>query len=174
MPQTVWYLRRGRAVFGSLTESGTLGACGVRGSESLLGLESLLGESMPHSVWALTDVVLCSIDVTAFKAWMGRLGSPMGAVLELALRESGRRAADRQALEGTAVQRIARFLLTSHQASGPDDPLDVQQRVVARVLGMRPETFSRALARLRDGRAVARGRSVRIANLDALKKFANI
>jgi CRP-like cAMP-binding protein len=147
-------------------------SCAVRGPETLLGIEVLLGQPVPYQVWSLTDVVLCAIDAAQFRAWTGSLNTPIGAVLDMTLREASRRVADRQALEGTAVQRIARFLVASHEAGSPDDPLDLQQRIIARVLSMRPETLSRAMAKLREDDALEPGRNVRIKDLDALRRLA--
>ncbi len=172
-PDVVWYLRRGRVALGSVTESGADSSCAVRGPETLLGLEVLLGDPVPYQVWTLTDVVLCAIDAGQFRSWTGSLQTPMGAVLDLTLREAARRIADRQALEGTAVQRIARFLVASYDAGTPDEPLDLQQRVIARVLSMRPETLSRAMAKLREENALGPGRNVSIADIDALRRIAS-
>lgn len=171
-PDVIWYLRRGRVALGTVTESGMDASCAVRGPETLLGIEVLLGQPVPYQVWSLTDVVLCAIDAAQFRAWTGSLNTPIGAVLDMTLREASRRVADRQALEGTAVQRIARFLVASHEAGSPDDPLDLQQRIIARVLSMRPETLSRAMAKLREDDALEPGRNVRIKDLDALRRLA--
>lgn len=176
-PERIWLLRRGTIVFGCTARDGSLGSCGVRGAGALLGLEGLLqGGVMPHGVWALTELVACSVDLGTFRRWISldMDGSPGGVVLALALRESSMRSMDRQNLDGPAVQRVARFLWMSHQVTSGEDPLELQQNVVARVLGMRPETLSRALATLRRRRAIAEGRRLQIAEPSALRRLAGL
>ena len=92
-------------------------------------------------------------------------------MLELALGEAGQRGTERSQLGGTAVERVARFLLLRARVSeGP--VLDVPQRVLARTLGMSAETLSRALARLRTEGAISRSRPVQVADADVLERLA--
>jgi CRP-like cAMP-binding protein len=168
----VWYLRRGQVVLGSTSESGGDLSCAVRGPDTLLGIENLVGHPVPYQISALTDVVLCALEAAAFREWVGTLGTPMGAVLELALREAGRRVAERHALEGTAVRRVARFLVQRHEADGSGEALHTPQHVLAHILGMRPETLSRALARLRELGVIGAGRGVRVVDNDQLRRLA--
>jgi CRP/FNR family transcriptional regulator, cyclic AMP receptor protein len=170
-PSSVWYVRRGQVVLGSISESGSDQSSAVRGPDTLLAFEALLGEPVPYRITALTDVVLCVIEASAFRDWVGTLSSPMGAVLELALSEAHSRAAERHALEGTAVRRVSRFLLDRHRKNGNGAGM-IPQHVLARVLGMRPETLSRALATLRKSGAIAPGRGVRVADSSRLEKLA--
>jgi CRP-like cAMP-binding protein len=93
-------------------------------------------------------------------------------VLELALREAGCRVAERHALEGTAVRRVARFLLQRQEVDERADALRTPQHVLAHILGMRPETLSRALARLRETGVIAPGRGVRVVDDDKLRRLA--
>lgn len=170
-PQCVWYLRRGQVVFGSIDESGTDHSSAVRGPDTLLAVEALLGEPVPYRISALTDVVLCAIEPDALREWVGSLESPMGTVLELALRESGKRAVERQALEGTAVRRLARYLLDRQRKNG-NGAMSTPYHVLARVLGMRPETLSRAMSQLRKTGAIAPGRGARIIDGQRLEQLA--
>ena len=74
----------------------------------------------------------------------------------------------------SAPQRIADFLLDQiSAASGPADiALPYEKSLIANRLGMQPESFSRALARLRDvGVTVARD-NVHIGNIEKLAEFA--
>ena len=169
-PKSIWYLRRGQVVLGSINESGSEQATAVRGPDTLLGIEALLGDPVPYRITALTDVVLCTIDADAFREWVGSLGSPMGTVLELALRESARRVAERQGVEGTAVRRVSRFLIQRHEQNGSAQRMPLH--VLANVLGMRAETLSRALGELRASGALAPGRGIKIADLGELRRVA--
>lgn len=170
-PDRVIYLRRGLAVLSSESEVGSEVPCAVRGSETMLGLEGALGRSVPYEVRSLTDVALCSLKTESFKEWLGPLDSPLGAALRLSVEEAMRRAGERQAIRGTAIQRVARFLLeTRVQRSGSSD--DVPLGVLARCLGMRPETLSRALSELRAIGALALEREIRIADPETLRRAA--
>jgi CRP-like cAMP-binding protein len=171
-PPAVLYLRRGQVVLSSTASSGAEVSCAVRGPDTLLGLEALMDLPMPYQVWALTDVVLCSLDADAFKSWIGSTKSPIGATLGFSLQEAARRVGERQALQGTAVKRVARFLVQHAEAANDGEALRTPQRVLAGILGMRAETLSRALAELRDAGALAPGRSVRVRDHERLKKLA--
>lgn len=170
---SILYLRRGQVVLSTTAASGAEVSCAVRGPDTLLGLEALVDAPMPYQVWALTDVVLCMLDADAFATWVGSTRSPLGATLGFALKEASRRVGERQALEGTAVQRVARFLLQHSEAANGGEPLRTPQRLLAGILGMRPETLSRALSELRLAGALAAGRGgLRIRDLERLRQLA--
>jgi len=171
-PEAVVYLRRGQVVLSSNAASGAEVSCAVRGPDTLLGLELLLDQPMPYQVWALTDVAYCTLDHAAAEAWLGDRGTPAGAALTYALEESARRVGERQALQGPALRRVARFLLQHSEADGSDEALKTPHRVLAGMLGMRPETLSRTLADLRAAGALARGRVVRVASVERLRELA--
>jgi CRP-like cAMP-binding protein len=139
----------------------------------MLGLEGAFGHAMHYEVRALTDVALCSLDVDSFKRWIGPLDSMLGTVLRLSLEEAMRRAGERQAVEGTALRRVARFL-TQATTEGPNEgePRDIPLGVLANILGMRPETLSRALSELRAAGALASGRTLRVVNREKLRLAA--
>lgn len=172
-PETVIYLRRGQVVLSSNAASGAEVSCAVRGPDTMLGLELLLDQPMPYQVWALTDVAYCTLDRTAAEAWVGERKTPAGAALTYSLEESARRVGERQALQGPALRRVARFLLQHSEADGSGEPLKTPHRVLAGMLGMRPETLSRTLADLRAAGALARGRTVHIASLERLRELAD-
>lgn len=172
IPERVVLLRRGKVVLSSHAESGRELSCAVRGSDSLLGLESVLHRPVPYEVRALTDVALCFVDAASFKTWIGPLDSPLGTVLRYSLEEMLRRASERQAVEGTALRRVARFLLQTTETDG--EPLTVPQGVLASVLGMRPETLSRALADLKASGALAPGRKIGVKDLERLRVAAEV
>ncbi len=170
VPDRVYFVRRGSVLVSSLAESGDEILCSVRGAGSLLGLELVRRQPTDYEAWALGEVELCAMEARSFAAWLGGLDSPAGAVLTLALAEGAERRAERVALAGPAHARVARFLV--ERARAGDRPLAVKQRVLARMLGLRAETVSRVLARLRSAGALAPGRGVRIADLSLLERFA--
>lgn len=170
-PTSAWLIRDGQVLLRATDESGAELWCAVRTAGQMIGLELLTGAPSPYRAMALTDVKACALDARAVKAWVGRLDTPGGALLELALGEAGQRGTERSQLGGTAVERVARFLLLRARVS--DGPvLDVPQRVLARTLGMSAETLSRALARLRTEGAISRSRPVQVADTDVLERLA--
>jgi CRP-like cAMP-binding protein len=174
VPEAVVYLRRGQVVLSSSAASGAEVSCAVRGPDTMLGLELVLGHPMPYQVWALTDVAYCTLDRDAAEAWIGERTTPAGAALTYSLEEAARRVGERQALQGPALRRVARFLLQHTEAEGSDgEPLKTPHRVLAGMLGMRPETLSRSLADLRTAGALARGRTVHVSNLERLRELAD-
>jgi len=172
VPANVVYLRRGQVVLTASTASGRDLSCAVRGPNTMLGLEGLLEQRMPYEIRALSDVALCSVDTDSFKAWVGPLDSPVGTVLRLSLDEAMRRAGERHAIEGTAVRRVARFLDEAIGTQRSGEPLPIPLAVLANVLGMRPETMSRALAELRAAGALGDGRSVHVVDREKLRLAA--
>lgn len=172
-PEATLYLRRGQVVLSSTAASGAEVSCAVRGPDTMLGLELLLNQPMPYQVWALTDVAYCSLDRAAAEVWIGSRNTPAGAALVYSLEEAARRVGERQALQGSAVRRVARFLLQHAEADDGGETLETPHRVLAGMLGMRPETLSRALADLRTAGALARGRTVRIADVGRLRGLAD-
>jgi CRP-like cAMP-binding protein len=166
------FLRRGRVAISSRTAKGDPVPYAVRGAGSLLGLEGVLGAGVPYSVSALTDVALCAVGAPAFHDWIGSLASPLGAAFLHAVREASRRSSERQGVEGTALGRVARFLVQSSEAGGTDESDEIPLGVLAQVLRMRAETLSRALSRLRAMGALAPGRGTRISNLKRLREAA--
>ena len=76
----------------------------------------------------------------------------------------------------TAAQRVADFLLKFGRPAGPDAARAVVQlpydkQLIANRLGMKPETFSRALSALRDQGVQVDGARVEIRNPRALQQF---
>ncbi|MEB2310907.1 MAG: Crp/Fnr family transcriptional regulator [Sorangiineae bacterium] len=173
LPEATWYLRSGQVLL-SVTTGAAAGTCMVRGAGALLGLEALLGEPSVCEAHALTEIKVCALSAKDFKSWVGPMASPQGVVLTLALREASRQTAERIALEGSATQRVARFLLSRHVAGLGDQAITIQKQLLARVLGMRPETLSRSLAELRERGVVARGRRISIIDLPALEQIAAV
>lgn len=73
----------------------------------------------------------------------------------------------------SSPQRVASFLLNLCPASGKDVHFELpfEKSLIARRLGMQPETFSRALAKLRKIGVETHGAAVFVANTATLKEF---
>lgn len=139
-----------------------LGAA-VRGPRSLLGFESLRGQQARASVEALTDTVVCT---------SARLPASASALLQLTVDELLRAGRDGDLRSGSAVSRVARFVLDSGSliASGQHAPFS--KRHVAALLGLRPETMSRCLRALKNAGVIASDRDVRILDEPRLRELA--
>lgn len=74
----------------------------------------------------------------------------------------------------TTVERVAEFLLTlaEPEASRADVPLPLDKALIAGRLGMRPETFSRALARLRVEGVDEVDGVIKVSDLTRLRRLA--
>ncbi|MBS2026612.1 MAG: Crp/Fnr family transcriptional regulator [Deltaproteobacteria bacterium] len=120
------------------------GPASVRGPTSLLGAEALRGGTACARAVALTPVKLCTLSVDALKHWVGDALSPARAMMELSLDEQAASQSDRHDQSGKCLARVSRFLL--ERAASP--PVKLTKTAIARMLHMRPETYSRSLRRL--------------------------
>jgi CRP-like cAMP-binding protein len=164
VPDAVWYVKSGLVLVSSMDGGGSETSCSLRGPGALLGLETLLGAPVEYEAWALTEVAVCRLksdEVATFAR-----GPLAPALLQLSVEELVRRQRERIGIRGRAVARLARFLLSA------PGPFEVEHQVLARMLGMRAETFSRALAQLESSGAVADRRTMSIADPVLLKQMA--
>jgi CRP-like cAMP-binding protein len=171
VPSQIVLLRRGQVVLSASAGAGRDVSCAVRGPGTLLGLDAVLERELPYEVRALTHVAACSVGAESFKAWMGPLDSPLGVAFRLSLEETARRTGERQAVEGTSVRRVARFLCEATDDGDREAP-GIPLGVLASILGMRAETLSRALAELRDRGILAPGRKICVSDPAALRRAA--
>jgi CRP-like cAMP-binding protein len=141
----------------------------LRGPRSVFGLESLTDAPAPSDVWAVTPSRLCSVPAEAFRAWLGPEDSPGRAVIELLARDLLHRRAEASFHVGDGTPRLARLLLALEEGDAPRVP----KRVLARVLGMRPETVSRCLRRLAEAGAVD-PRRVQVRDRALLTRLARV
>jgi len=74
----------------------------------------------------------------------------------------------------SSTQRIANYLLRSHQTLGKPDSftLELEKRRIAALLGMTPENLSRGFAALKNHGVVVDGQIVRITDVPRLTKYA--
>jgi CRP-like cAMP-binding protein len=141
----------------------------LRGPSSLLCTEALQSEPSPYEVRALSRVKICGISGDALSQWMGPERSAARVILDLVLSESRQQRDEVNWRNGDCLSRVARFAL-AHARFLAERPNAVRKQVVARLLGMRPETLSRCLTRLEADGVVDASRGVRV--LDARRLAA--
>jgi CRP-like cAMP-binding protein len=168
----VWFVKSGTVVlqresYGHETE-GHVRA--VRFAGTFIGLEGLVNDVYVDTARASTAVVLCGATRRGMDAWLGPKGSPARTALEITLRANCADQVRRSATDGNATKRVAAWLCDE----GPRaTTATLPRRLVADLLGMRPETFSRALTRLsKVGAVVTTRTTVRIVDQDLLVRMA--
>ncbi|MFL5408135.1 MAG: Crp/Fnr family transcriptional regulator [Myxococcales bacterium] len=133
----------------------------LRGPSSLLCPEAASGDASPFEVRAVTRVRMCSISRKNLDRWLTPAGSPARVMFELLLVETRLQRTDEALREGDCLRRVARFVLDNARFL-EDRPDAVPKRVLARLLGMRPETLSRCLTRLEQCGAIDASAGVRV------------
>ena len=171
----IWFVKRGTVVLTRQDRPGAGSGEGrvhaVRFPGTFIGLEALVTGSYVDTARAATDVVLCGATRDGMDAWLGPKGTPSRTALEVTLRTSCRDQIRRSGADGSAVSRVASWLADE----GPRGvTLSLPRRVIADLLGMRPETLSRALATLTQRGAIETTRTtLRITDADRLLEAAN-
>jgi len=96
------------------------------------------------------------------------------AVLELAACYHGVVRAYKSIKLRTAVERLANYLLVQHRRQGEKGiiTLPVEKRILASMLGMRPENLSRAFATLKPYGVAVEGTDIRFQKIDDLQTLA--
>jgi CRP-like cAMP-binding protein len=128
-------------------------------------------KASPHEVRALSRVKICGIAGDALSQWVGPDKSAARVVLDLLLSESRQQRDEVNWRQGDCLSRVARFAL-AHARFLADRPNAVRKQVVARLLGMRPETLSRCLTRLETDGMLDATRGVRVVDARRLATLA--
>lgn len=188
VPSTVWFLKSGAVLLSALASSGHETYCALRSTGDLVGTEGMVDRQSPYESWAFGHVVACRLPIAQFRDWLGVDLTPTAAVLGIFVEEMRRLHEDRALLVGDAVSRVARYLLArlrdanartarlDGQAamppapSTPDEPLG--KGLLARLLGIRAETLSRALHQLRELGAIRDDREISVADPHLLERLA--
>jgi CRP/FNR family cyclic AMP-dependent transcriptional regulator len=168
-PRAAYFIKEGFVSLSSVSPRGSEVALTLRGPTSLICTEALRGEPSPQEVRAISRVKLCGIAGDALGQWVGPEKSPARAILDLLLTEGRLQREEVNYRQGDCLARVARFALANAQFLA-DRPNAVRKQVVARLLGMRPETLSRCLTRLEKDGVVDASRGVRV--LDARRLAA--
>jgi CRP-like cAMP-binding protein len=162
--QQVWFVKQGAIALsrkgGENHAEGRVHA--VRFAGGFVGLEALVSDRYHDSARATEDAILCGITRAALDGWLEARSGPARAVLELVLRAQCGEPPRRAPPDGSAIQRVATWLVDEEPRGAS---LRLPRRIIADLLGMRPETLSRALAAL-TGRGVIAATRTEIAVLD--------
>ena len=164
----VWFIKTGTVVLARAMgdSSGEESARAVRHAGSFLGLEALVQPTYLDSARAATRTTLCGAPREAVDGWLGAPGTPARTALEQVLRTQAEEVPRGASPDGNAVRRVARWLV---EEAREDLAPGIPRRFVANLLGMVPETFSRALARLAEAGAIeVTRRTLRIRDRQAL------
>ena len=160
-PRTVYFVKEGFVALSAVSPKGSELVLTLRGPTSLLCTEALTNEPSAYEVRALSRVKLCGIAGDAMNQWIGPERSPARAVLDLMLAESRMQREEVNFRQGDCMSRVARFALAHHKFLA-ERPNAVRKQVVARLLGMRPETLSRCLTRLEQDGVIDASRGVKV------------
>ena len=164
----VWFVKAGTVVLSRGDGDGRARA--VRSAGAFVGLEALVTDCYVDSAQASTDVVLCGATRDGMDAWLGAPGTPARTALELTLRASCADPVRRAGPDGNATARVAQWLC---EADPRSSTAALPRKQLADLLGMRPETLSRALASLVERGAIATTRrSVSILDAELLARLA--
>ncbi|MFO0610837.1 MAG: Crp/Fnr family transcriptional regulator [Polyangiales bacterium] len=165
----VWYLRRGSvALYRDAGPEGGEFPWVIRKAGALVGEEALVQDDFSDTAVALTAGAACVGRRDELRAWIDRGGDAARTVLSLVIRARVEAAPRPSTPDGSAPRRVARWL--ADEARGGCAP-PLPRHVLAGLLGMKPETLSRALAALaRAGAVRVTRREVRV--VDAARLLA--
>lgn len=161
----------------------------VRGREdgaevllNLLGKGDTIAEcafcaSDRHSFSAetVTRSRLLSIDVEAVSACLAEDPSVASVLLRMQQRHLEMMMDQLEQMKlMSAAQRVAVFMLrlARNASGGARVKLPYEKSLIAKLLGMNPESFSRALSKLKEVGLVVDGREVAIASIERLRRFS--
>jgi CRP-like cAMP-binding protein len=162
----VFFIRRGTVM---LTRGDQARA--VRKDGTFVGLESLVDGTYADSANVMAPTMICAVDRTAFESWLGEPGAPVRVAFMQILGEAASALPRPTARADAATKRVAHWLATA----APDGEQRVPRRHTAELLGMVPETLSRALARLAaEGLIDVGRRGVRVDDMAGLRRRAGL
>ena len=147
------FLRRGSVKFSVTTGDGQEQILGLGDSGHILGMEALNDAVASSTVTALTEVLVCQIPIGQAKQILMRNPSVLMRLVaylnqELAL--AGNMIRNFGVLN--AQERVVWFILSLIPANWQPDsgiPLPLPRKDIAQMLGLRAETFSRQLGRIK-------------------------
>lgn len=157
------------------TEEGADAIVGIHGPGQSFGeAAALLGTPAHATAETISEARILTVDADRLRARLGADPDLAFAMLASASMHLRAMVGELERLKGlSGPRRVAGFLcdLAGHDAGAAAFELPYEKALIAGRLGMTPESFSRALAKLRArGVAIDRGR-VRIARVEALRFF---
>jgi CRP/FNR family transcriptional regulator, cyclic AMP receptor protein len=170
-PRSVFFIKEGFVSLSAVSPRGAEMVLTLRGPNTLLCTEAMQGEPSPYEVRALSRVKVCAMAGDSMTQWVGPERSPARTVLDLVLGEAKMQRDEVNYRQGDCLARVARFAL-AHARFLADRPNAVRKQVVARLLGMRPETLSRCLTRLERDGVIDAARGVRVVDARRLAAIA--
>ena len=139
----------------------------LRHAGSFIGIEGLIDPNYRDSARAETDLLLCAASRERVADWVHQ-EQVCWQVLRNVLQTEDEELLPLAAPDGTALQRVASWILDGNQSERSDN---IQRKVIADLLGMRPETMSRALHTLeREGLVEVSRRSLLIVDPEGLRR----
>lgn len=169
---SVGFVMRGAVVLARATDAGGEIVHAVRSVGDFIGLEALVRPTYLDTARAITTTTVCRAPREVVGDWLGAEGTPARLALEQTLRTSSADIPRGARPDGRAVARVARWIMAEEHASNGNGQ-QIPRRIVAGLLGMAPETLSRALAELARKNAIhLTRRSIKIKEPDALEAAA--
>lgn len=165
----VWFVKQGTVVL-SRKRSDDRGdrVRTVRFAGGFIGIEALVSPVYIDTARVASGAILCQATIEGLEQWLGAKDAPARTALEASVRAMVADLPPRAAADGSAEQRVAEWL--THESQ---NTLQLPRRIIADLLGMRPETLSRALASLAARGAIAVTRTdLRIVDEQALENIA--
>ena len=151
-------------------EDGEAAPHAVRRTGSILGLEGLVRDTYVDTARAATEVTVCAASRADMAAWITRQGAAL-TVLECTLLTWCRDNPRRATADGNARQRVAEWLL---EGAERNTSRSLPRSIVAGLLGMKPETLSRAIAALaRRGAIVTNRMRIEVVDRTLLRAIAD-
>lgn len=175
VPPEVLFVQRGTVALTGKDSAGGQWWNGVRGPRSLIGTEAIQGKPARASARVVSESELCTADPVALRVQLekaGQAGELASALVPLLLEELDRRSDEMQGRSGSALARVAHFILEHSDvvAGGQRGPFS--KRHVASMLGIRPETMSRCLAALAKDGIITADRHVTVNDRARLEAIA--
>ncbi|XXF79919.1 Crp/Fnr family transcriptional regulator [Myxococcaceae bacterium GXIMD 01537] len=164
-----YFVRDGLLALRTVDAEGSESWLALRGPRTML-FPNTQQQPSPCELRTVTEARLCSAPAEPLAAWMGPPGSPQRTLLELLLSELERHRRELSWRSGESDSRLARFLLAS--CEGGEQRALPPKQLVARALGMRPETLSRCLRRFIDRGLVTEQPSLRVLDREGLNAVA--
>ncbi len=156
----------------TLTDSsGRETLCMHRVAGTFVGIEALQDARWPYQIWTLTAVELWFVSSDRFDAWLASHPHPTRDLVAATVGTLRLSIAERVALAGNATARVARYLAAASVSTRANALWPRRKNVLARILQMRPETFSRVLRRLEEAGAVRTEPRLEVVDAAVLERF---